>query len=59
MSSKRKNAKVTIRDDKDNPVGKEVSTEKKDGSFRIELTKIGYLEENTSLPPDYVCAPTL
>jgi hypothetical protein len=57
MSSKGKSAEVTIKDDKDNPVGKEVSKEKNKGSFKIELRKIGYLEENISATFDYVCPP--
>lgn len=53
MSSKRKNAKVKsekvrLGDRKDK------INERNDG-FKIELTRIGYLEENTAAPSDYIC----
>ena len=53
MSSKGENAKTKSEKDK---IGdkKDRIRERKD-SFKIELSKIGYLEENTA-QTDYVCA---
>jgi hypothetical protein len=55
MSSKRENAKS--KSEKFKPEDKKDKIKVKNGGFKIELTKIGYLEENTSAPIDYVCPP--
>jgi hypothetical protein len=53
MSSKGENAKA--KSEKVKPGDKKDKIRERKDSFKIELTKIGYLEENTSGKVDYVC----
>jgi hypothetical protein len=54
MSSKGENAKA--KSEKDKIGDMKVKIRERNDSFKIELTKIGYLEENTSAQVDYICA---
>jgi len=53
MSSKGKDRKV--KDEKGKFGDKKDKIKKRNDSFKIELTKIGYLEENTGVGKDYIC----